>query len=211
MSLTELVLTGASERAAIRSLLDGMNHAGRVHATRALPRRLQGRLFDLLAGGDPLRVEDLMPAELPAGSVVRHHGVNSLPLFRIFQKPMYRSEEGVVGGRNVQPWAWFTGHGYFVVTGYPEGDPEREVLIDYTQLPPSRPEGWPPIRSNGRLFSRFVYHRMTDVMRRASEHVTVGKAIRGGEPFGSYFILVREDPGRALAGGERRALPPPTP
>jgi len=207
MSLIELVAAPDPDRDAIRAFLDGMSHAERVHATRSLPRTLFPVLYDMLAGGAPVTLNDMVPEGSEPFRVVRHHGINSLLMFRVFQKPMYRNNDGVICGRNVQFWAWLTGHGYFTVRVYDEGDPEREVVVDYINLPAEKPEGWPTIHHNARGLSYFVYRDTNDVMRQVSEHVTIGKALRNGKPIGAYFILVREDPEAALAGGETKALP----
>jgi hypothetical protein len=80
-----------------------------------------------------------------------------------------------------------TGPGYFVAV--PSRD---EVLVDYRQVPPEHPGGWPDIKPNERGLSRFVYGFMVDTLRRVSEHVTIGSAARNGKDMGSWFLLCRE-------------------
>jgi hypothetical protein len=66
-------------------------------------------------------------------------------------------------------------------------------LVDYCSLPPERPHGWPPIRSNERGLSRLVYGFLLDTLRGVSDHVTIGSAARKGRDLGSWFALCRED------------------
>ena len=79
------------------------------------------------------------------------------------------------------------GPGYYVAY---EG-PGDEVLIDYTRVPPTKPEHWPEIRSNKTRLSRFVYADMIDALRAVSNHVTVGRAIRNGKVMDNWFVLCR--------------------
>ena len=95
-------------------------------------------------------------------------------------------------GVPVAPTAWLaplTGPGYFVA----HEDPQRpEVWIDYTRVPGSHPESWPPLRGNESGLARFVYGFMVDTLRGVSEHVTIGSAARKGRDIGSWFVLCRE-------------------
>ena len=47
-----------------------------------------------------------------------------------------------------------------------------------------------------RGLSFFVYANMLDYMRRVADDVFIGSAVRGGREMGSYFVVVRELPGR---------------
>ena len=92
-------------------------------------------------------------------------------------------------GFNFQALARLTGPGYYVA----HADPALpEVLIDYRELPPAAPAGWPPLRRNEVGAARFVYGFMVDRLRRVSEHVTIGSAARHGRDLGSWFLLTRE-------------------
>jgi hypothetical protein len=74
-------------------------------------------------------------------------------------------------------------------------DPARpEVQIDYREVPPEAPRGWPAVRSNEQGLGRLVFGGMVDRLRRVSEHVTIGSAARNGRDLGSWFLLTREDP-----------------
>ena len=87
-----------------------------------------------------------------------------------------------------------TGPGYFVAHGV-EGEKEApsDYVIDYTRIPPKKPESWPEILPNEARLGRFVYAGMKDYMRRVSEHVSIGRAYKRG-PMNAWFVLCREDP-----------------
>lgn len=209
MTLQELLAPSAPDSAALASYLDGLSHRERLHAVRSLPRRLMARLYDVADRGTPLTLEDFAPSALDPLVPVRHHGINSLPLFRIFAKPMYRLSDGSVAGRNEQFWSWLVGPGYFTLReDSTAGKPG--ITLDYVALPQERPAGWPNTKSNAAGFSYFVFRGLNDVMRGVSSHVTIGKALRDGKDIGQYFILVREDPQAALSGAEPKALAAPS-
>jgi hypothetical protein len=141
---------------------------------------------------------------------VRHYGRNTLPAFTWFEKRFCRPPDvdparpGALYGFNFQSLSVLTGPGYFVAHDDPAG---REVLIDYRELPPLHPAGWPEIRGNERGLARLVYGSMVDRLRRVSEHVSIGSATRHGREFGSWFVLAREA-GRRLPGAPAASLPP---
>ena len=184
------------DREAIARLLDGLDHAGRVEATRALGRSEQRRLYEAVDGFLPLRLEDLVPARVGDLTPVRHHGKNTLPAFTHFEKRFCRpqgadpAKPDALFGFNYQTMSPVTGPGYFLAV---EAEGRPEVLVDYNRLPDAHPADWPEIRSNERGLSRFVYGFMIDTLRRVSEHVTIGSAARKGRDLGSWFILTRED------------------
>jgi hypothetical protein len=91
-------------------------------------------------------------------------------------------------GYNHQSLAWLTGPGYFVV--HPEGD--APAAIDYRQVPPVQPPGWPAVKPNDVGLSRFVYRDMVDFLRRVSRHVLIGRATRYGKQLPNFFLLCRE-------------------
>lgn len=180
----------------IARLLDGLTHAERVGAIRSLGRTEQRRLFESVDGFLPVRLCHLVPPPVGDFVPVRHFGRNTLPAFSYFEKRFCRprgvdpSEPGDLYGFNFQSMSRLTGPGYFVA----REDPDRpEVWVDYRRVPPDHPAGWPPIRSNERGLSRFVYGFMVDTLRRVSEHVTIGSAARRGREIGSWFVLCREE------------------
>ena len=101
---------------------------------------------------------------------------------------LHATTRKTVVGYNHQSMAWATGPGYFMARQ--EGD---EVAIDYTRLPDEKPPSWPPIIGNDKKLSRFVYYGMVDYLRRVSDHVTIGRAVRHGKVEDNWFLLVRED------------------
>jgi hypothetical protein len=180
---------------AISDLLDGLTHDQRVDAVRSLGRSEQRRLYEAVDGFRPVRLEHLVPPSVQDFVPVRHYGKNTLPLFTHFEKRFCRPrgedavKPGALYGFNFQTMAPVTGPGYFVA----REDPDRpEVWVDYNDVPPEHPEGWPEIRRNERGLSRFVYGFMVDTLRGVSEHVTIGSAARNGKDLGSWFILCRE-------------------
>jgi len=184
------------DRAAIATLLDGLEHAERVEATRSLGRKQQAKLYRAVDGFLPLHLEDLVPSGIPDFVPVRHHGKNTLPAFTNFEKRFCRPHGGdprkpeTLYGFNFQTMSAVTGPGYFLAV---ESEGRPEVQVDYNRVPDTHPEGWPEIRPNDRGLSRFVYGFMIDTLRRVSEHVTIGSAARKGKDLGSWFVLVRQD------------------
>lgn len=176
-------------------LLDALSPAERLAAVRALGRAEQRRLYEAVRGFAPLRLQDLVPPATGDRVPVRHYGRNTLPLFTLFEKRFCRppgadpQSPGSLWGYNHQAMSAFTGPGYFVAR---EDPAHAEVLIDYREVPPDRPAGWPPLRANDRGLGRLVYGNMVDTLRRVSQHVTIGSAARGGKELGSWFVLCRE-------------------
>jgi hypothetical protein len=187
----------------ISDLLDGATLTQRVEAVRSLGRSEQRRLYEAVDGFRPVCLEHLVPPSVPDFTPVRHYGRNTLPLFTHFEKRFCRPrgadavKPGALYGFNFQAMAPVTGPGYFVA----REDPNRpEIWVDYNDVPPEHPEGWPEIRRNERGLSRFVYGFMVDTLRGVSEHVTIGSAARRGRDLGSWFILCRE--GQAPRSGQ---------
>ena len=179
----------------IAALLDGLAHADRVAAIRAIGRSDQRKLYRAVEGFGSVRLTDLVPPAVADFETVRHFGKNTLPLFNYFEKRFCRAlgvdaaQPGELYGFNFQSLAPLTGPGYFVAVEDPQRD---EVLVDYRRLPSQHPADWPEIKSNESGLSRFIYGFMVDTLRRVSEHVTIGSAARGGKDLGSWFILCRE-------------------
>ena len=179
----------------IARALDDMTHAQRVQAIRAAGRAEQKRLYEAVAGFRALSLTDAVPASVASMTEVRHYGKNTLPAFSHFEKRFCRpagadaNAPGTLWGYNEGSMRWLTGPGYFVL----RPDAERgELLVDYYQVPPQHPAGWPEIRPNDRGLGQFVYGFMIDTVRGVSQHVTIGSAARKGKDLGSWFILCRE-------------------
>jgi len=177
---------------AVCALLDSATHEQRLGAVRSLHKTAQRRLYDAVEGFLPVRLADLVPPEVSDMAPVRHFGRNTLPAFRDFEKRFCRPEgldpeqPDHLYGFNFQSVSWLTGPGYFVARNSAEGP---EVRIDYHEVPPVAPAGWPEIRPNEQGLSRFVYGFMVDTLRRVSTHVTVGRAARKGRDMDSWFVL----------------------
>jgi hypothetical protein len=200
-ALRRLISAKNADPKEIAALLDGLDHHGRVAATRGLGPRDQLRLYDRVDGFMPVTLDQLVPPQTPPLTPVRHFGKNSLPAFQLFEKRFYRTPAGVVAGANFSPTAVVAGPGYFVV----HADEARgEALIDYREVPTEKPDGWPEIRVNDRGLPRFIFGFMVDTLRRVSTHVTIGAAARNGKPMSARFVLVQEpgpQPQEAPEGG----------
>ncbi len=195
-SLRSMVGDAGVAPQSIADLLDGLPDESRAPVVRRLGRRDQRDLYAKAKGFAPVELIDLVPPDRADLEEVRHLGKNTLPAFTIFEKRFCRPSGApadapkALAGYNFQSLSPITGPGYFLAVEDPN---TREVLVDYNQLPTEKPTAWPPIRSNERGLSRFVYGFMIDRLRRVSEHVTIGSAARNGRELGSYFVLCRAD------------------
>lgn len=179
----------------IAEILDGLGHEGRCHTVRTWSKHHQEKIFEAAKGFRPLDLDFLVPSGKGALEEVIHDGQNTLPAFNRFQKRFVKLEsEGFpVGGYNHQSMERFTGPGYFGVTAG-EGDHEGELVIDYRQIPKSKPEAWPALRSNEGGIAGIVNGGMIDYLRGISEHVSIGVAFKDGQSRHQWFALVRQDP-----------------
>lgn len=193
-ALKSMISDAAVSPAAIADLLDDLAEEMRPRIVRRLGRRDQQALYSKVEGFAPLELVDLVPSSRSDLEQVRHLGRNSLPAFTIFEKRFCRlpgsapDAPDALAGYNFQAMSPVTGPGYFMAR---DDTRTREVLVDYHRLPDQKPPDWPPIRSNERGLSRFVYGFMIDRLRRVSKHVTIGSAARNGRDLGSYFVLSR--------------------
>jgi hypothetical protein len=188
----------------LRDVLDGLGHPGRLATIRGWDRDTQSRLYEALKGFKPVTVDDYVPAGTDALKEVIHHGKNTLPAFTHFQKRFCKPADGSEGAEKKQLYGYnhntpfvanWTGPGYYVARDWEEA--AGEVAIDYTVIPPSKPDAWPAIRPNESGLGRLVYGGMVDVMRGLSTHVSIGRArrLKNGkfEWFDAWFVLCRED------------------
>lgn len=180
---------------ALAAAFDSAPHSQRIAAIGKFTPKIQRRLFDA-ATGRVVTVADVVPADTPPLQEIIHHGQNTLPLFRSFQKRFCRptaehqpDNRDLLWGYNHQTLSGMTGPGYFVAY---DDDDAGEVVIDYRELPAERPEHWPMIVDNKARLGRFVYAGMVDRLRRVSDHVTIGRAYKD-KPMNAYFTLVRQD------------------
>lgn len=192
MNFIAEMLADEAAIAEFSSRLDELDHLERVQALRDLRSREQAALFER-ARQNPSSLEDLVPQNFDDQVEVRHSGVNSLPVFRFFEKRFMRKggNDPMLWGYNQQAMMRLTGPGYFVVRA---PNPNHDLTIDYTEIPDQQPRGgWPKIRSNMRGTSRFVFGGLQDRLRRISHHVNVGQAWRNGKRLKNWFVLVRND------------------
>ena len=193
--LRSLIEVATPDMDAIAAHLDGLGHTERVRQVRTLGRRAQARLFDAASGYRALSLTDIVPEAVPDMTPVTHLGKNTLPVLTHFAKVFARPDDG----DHSQLWGYnssgafvgaVVGPGYFVLHDH---DVEGELLVDYLMLPPRAPAGWPAILPNSARLSRVVYYGMQDVLRGVSEHVTIGRATKGGKNMNAWFALCRED------------------
>jgi len=199
----DVLINDEIELPRLAEVLDGLGHPGRLDTILHWDKRTQARLFEAAKGFRPLTLDHFVPPGTDALVEVIHWGHNSLPAFSHFQKrfckpkPNGDSHANELWGFNHNSFEFASGHGYFVIHPPERKDAlEGELDIDYYKVPPAKPESWPPIKPNESLtsLSPIIYAKMIDVMRGISEHVSIGRAIRGGKWTENYFVLCREDP-----------------
>lgn len=179
----------------IAEILDGLGHEGRCHTVRTWSKHYQEKIFEAAKGFRPLDLDFLVPSGKGVLEEVIHDGQNTLPAFNRFQKRFVKldGEAFPLGGYNHQSMERFTGPGYFGVTKG-EGEHEGELVIDYRQIPKTKPQAWPPLRSNDGGVAGIVNGGMIDYLRGISEHVSIGVAFKDGQSRHQWFALVRQDP-----------------
>lgn len=182
-ALRELLAAATPDRQALEARLVALPPSERWSALAALSGRELGRLFEVAQGAPALSLDDLARSDEP----VIFEGLNSLPLFRRFQKRFRRASTGEVWGYNHQSMSWITGPGYFQAVACP--DRPGELLFDYTRRPSSAQPGWPPVRGNDSGLARLVYGNLHDFMRRVAPGVLIGSAFKLGVPQNQFFVL----------------------
>ena len=191
MKTPEMIRTGAPIDE-IEARLDLLQPDERITEVRTWSAKDLRVLYELTADR-PAPKAHFVPPSVPDGVPVRHFGINSLPLFREFEKRFLRDEEtGDLHGYNHQKMSPFTGPGYFVLEEPGAGE---KATIDYNRIPLVLPhESWPALAPNTRLPQLLVYGHMRDVMQLISRHVSIGRAEKKGKPAPAWFALVRQDP-----------------
>jgi len=79
------------------------------------------------------------------------------------------------------------GPGYF--TMLPAPGRAKELVVDYTKLPTSKPDSWPAIAPNDKGTHTLVYGYLNDFCRRVSDGVFIGSAERKGKYLDIYFTV----------------------
>jgi hypothetical protein len=173
--------------------LDGLPNEQRIAEVATMNGKEQEKLFEAADGFMALDLDFYAPTSGGAFNQVIHHGRNNIPLFTRFQKrfclPDRETDPEQRWGYNHQTMALFTGPGYFVAKQHND----MEVVVDYYDVPPAKPEAWPKILPNSARLSRFVYYHTRDYLRRVSKNVSIGRASRNDEWMPNWFVLCRED------------------
>jgi hypothetical protein len=195
----DVLFDGELDLHRLRDVLDGLGHVGRLDTIRGWGHAQQEKLYEAASDFKPLTLTDFVPEDVEPMVEVIHWGKNSLPAFTHFQKRFCKPKEveGELWGYNDNHEGrhqFATGPGYFVVHAPDRTDAaEGEIDIDYRKLPPGKPDRWPAIKPNEAGISRLIYAGMIDVMRGVSKHVSVGRALKGGQFMDAYFVLCRDD------------------
>ncbi len=164
----------------------------RVAAIRTIGGGDQAKIW-AAATGRSTSLEDIVPSSLEPATEVIHAGKNSLPVFSNFEKRFCRVDgrDDVLYGYNEGVTRSVIGPGCFVARLFEDRD---EVGVDYYQVPPddaALPDGWPRPVPNEKGLQVLVYSKMIDYLRKVSDHVTIGRAVKKGKETGNYFLLCR--------------------
>lgn len=197
MTLSQMI-RGDAKILEIAQHLDSLSHGQRLAETQELSASDQKKLFRAAADSPPLDFEFFVPAAKPALAEVIHHGKNSQPAFRNFQKRWCRPADrgDALYGYNETVVRPLIGPGYFVAHETADGgrDPRGAIVVDYFQVPEGDvATGWPAVKPNSSGLQRFVYDKTRDYMRRVSNHVSIGEAHKNEKNVLGWFILCRED------------------
>jgi hypothetical protein len=189
MDIHTLLAAASVNMAGLADYLDRLDAAARIRAVRSLRRPEQAKLYEAAAESRPIDLAQLVPVGTPPLREVIHYGRNSLAMLHDFEKRFCLPERGSdeVWGYNEHAIRGLIGPGYFVAR---QTSP-YEVTIDYANLPPAKPATWPAIKPNSARLGRLVYDGTRDVLRAVSEHVTIGRDTRDGQPLDIWFALCR--------------------
>jgi hypothetical protein len=189
MSIHKYVASASVDLPGLADYLDRLDPATRAREVQSLEKRELITLFEAAAGARPINLAHFVPVGTPPLCEVIHYGRNSLSAFHNFEKRFCLSDtrDDTLWGYNEHALKALIGPGYFQVRE--TRDPE--MVIDYTEVPPRKPDAWPPILPNSARLGRFVYYQTRDIVRAVSEHVTIGRATRDGRPLDAWFALCR--------------------
>ncbi len=199
--LSRMISGGLTPMAEISATLDAMAHLDRLRAVRSLTAVDLANLYERAVECAPITMEHFVPPDRPELTEVIHHGLNSLPAFRTFQKRFCRSTDRrgqrAVFGYNEGITRPLIGPGFFVThptLGVEHWESRGAVVIDY-HLGPDGPlaSTWPHFKPNSDGLQHFVYHRTRDFMRQVSAHVSIGAAFKDEKQMNAYFVLCREE------------------
>lgn len=199
MRLDQLLSDTATTPQQLAEFLDGLDHNGRMEAMNSTSKAQQKRIWEIAEGAPPIEMAHFVPASVADGVEVIHHGRNTLPVFRSFQKRFARPNGGdgeALHGYNEGLTRPVIGPGYFVAhptAGNEAWEKRGAVVVDYFMVPEGPvPEGWPAIKPNSSGLQILVYNKTRDFMRKVSEHVSIGMAFKVETSLNNWFTLVRE-------------------
>lgn len=194
MSVHTFLAAASVDMVGLADYLDHLDAPARLREVRSLVKGEQVKLFEAAAGARPIHLTHFVPAGTSPLREVIHYGRNSLPTLHTFEKRFCLADAGAneLWGYNEHILRGLIGPGYFVVRE-PSDAEQAEMAIDYTELPPRKPDAWPPIRPNSSRLGRFIYYQTRDIVRAVSEHVTIGRDTRNGQPLNAWFVLCRSD------------------
>src|SRR5215469_1367742 len=140
---------------ALADYLDHLTPSARLREVRSLAKDEQAKLFEA-SGARRIDLTHFVPEGTPPLREVLHYGRNSLPTFQIFAKRfcLPGAQRSELWGYNDHALKALIGPGYFIL----RSTSPREVVFDYTAVPPSKPAAWPRIRLNSERLGRFVYY-----------------------------------------------------
>lgn len=199
MSLKDLLLDDSKSIADVTAYLDALGHEHRLEEVLGCGGKHQAAMYDKAAAAPPITLEHFVPADVPSLTEVIHHGRNTLPAFKLFQKRFCRPADraGELYGYNEGSTRPLIGPGYFVAHSTEGNDvwhPRGPIVVNYFRVPEGEVcEGWPEVVPNSSGLQMFVYNKTRDFMRKVSEHVSIGAAYKKEKSMGTYFVLVRED------------------
>ncbi len=201
MSLKEILLDEATPISAVAEYLDAMSHEDRLAEVMTCNRAQQVAMYNKAADSAAITFEHFVPKTVAPLTEVIHHGRNTLPAFKLFEKRFCTPAAGGerLFGYNEGATRGLIGPGYFVAiptASNPDWVERGAVVVDYFQVPPEDEavvEGWPDVVPNNKGLQMFVYNKTRDFMRKVSEHVSIGAAFKVEKAMGAYFVLCRED------------------
>jgi hypothetical protein len=187
-TLADLLRRAEVTLATVSAHLDALSPDERVRQLDLLAgKALQKRLWTLCADAPPLTMNDIIP---PGKNDARWVGRNSMPMFTSVDKRCVRQGADIIGYNHVTGiGGWFGGPGYFTLL--PAPGRAKELVVDYTKLPSTAPEGWPAIAPNDKGTHTLVYGYLNDFCRRVSDGVFIGSAERKGKYLDIYFTVAR--------------------
>lgn len=192
-------IEGTGSISEIATYLEGLTGPQRVGELLALKKRHQRTLFLKAQCSPPVTAEDLVPSTLQDTRGICHHGKNSLPFLRDFEKHFARTDEGFVGFNEGSTRRWI-GPGYFVCRPAEGTEAVRGAwVVDYFRVPQGPvPPDWPAVVPNHRGLQLFVFHHTRDYLRRVCDGVLIGSAyktiLRRELKLDTYFLLIRSQP-----------------